>query len=125
MDYKKAYLYAKEVAKFYMTQMPVKSEYLHKRTYSLFLHILFDEIELYKVNKIQSSLRATTEFGISQLVCNIYTEFIRPMYFSLFLHDRVFEDNKKDMSCRVVKPIKRVRINTNINRIHLIPSQKK
>jgi hypothetical protein len=125
MDYRQSCVYAKDVAKYYIKRMPVKNDYLYKRTSSLFLHILFDEIELYYVKRNQSSLSATTEYGISLLVCNIYTDFIRPMYFSLFLHDKAVENNATELSYCVSKPKKRVRINTSMNRVHIISTKKK
>lgn len=120
MDYKQACVFAKDVSKYYMKLMPVKNNHLYNRTCSLFIHIIFDEIELYFVNRMQSSLRVSTEYGISQFVSNLYTDFIRPMYFSLFLHDKLFDDNKSKIVTCVSKSRKRVHINISRNRVHFI-----
>lgn len=119
MDYFQACQYAKGMVDYYITQLPVKNEYLHTRTCNIFISIIFDEVTLFYKNKHQSTLKANTEYGVCRLVCDIFTDFIQPMYDSLFNH-KLYEyniDMNNNTKTNKSTKAKSVRIDTNKNTV--------
>lgn len=118
MDYKQACQYAKGMVNYYTDLLPVISEYLYIRTCNLFLAVIFDEIELYFVNKTQSSMKSNTEYGVCALVCDIFANFIKPIYMSLLLHKITHQETYADNSKKGTKK-KKVQIDTDRNQVFI------
>jgi hypothetical protein len=119
MDYHKACLYAKEVLVYFTKRLSSKNKYLHYRTCYLFHTIVFDEIELYYYNKSQSSVRTNTEFGISSMVSEVFTNFIAPLYQSLFMHyDTSYKSTDRTVRKHGCTQPHKVSFDINKNRIH-------
>jgi hypothetical protein len=88
----------------------------------MFMSIIFDEVSLFFKSQCQSSLKANTEYGVCMLVRDIFTNFIQPMYASLFNH-KSYEYNKEiDTIVKTTKSTKAksVKIDTNKNTIMYI-----
>lgn len=84
MDYKQASIYAKSIVSAYAETLAHKDTYLFKRTYFIFSSVVFDEIEMFYNDKTRSSLLNNSEFHIHLMVSDIFYNFIKPMYNSLF-----------------------------------------
>jgi hypothetical protein len=119
MDQIHTYHYAKKMVDYYIDQLPVKNEYLHMRTSNMFISIIFDEVTLFFKSKCQSSLKSNTEYGVCRLVCDIFTNFIQPMYDSLFNHKSYEYDTEMDNIMKTNKntKAKSVKFDTNKNTI--------